>query len=45
MFKEKNAVINKNQDNKAHSLADFIVFHFKDVDSENDNNVEKTENE
>ena len=41
MFKEESAVINENQDDKAHFLANLIIFYFKDIDSENDSNVEK----
>ena len=43
MSEEESVVINENQDNKAHFLADFIIFHFKNIDSENDSNVEKIE--
>ena len=44
MFKKKSAVINENQNNKTHFLADFIVFYFKNVDFKNDNDVERIEN-
>ena len=43
MSEEESAVISENQNNKAHSLTDFIIFYFKDIDSENDSNVKKTE--
>ena len=45
MFEKKNAIINENQDDKAHFLTDLIVLHFKNVDSEDDSDVERTENE
>ena len=45
MLEEESAVINENQDNRAHSLADLIILHFKDVGSENDSNIERTESE
>ena len=45
MFKKENAVINENQDDKAHFLADLIILYFKNVDSENDSDVEKIKNE
>ena len=41
MFKEESAVINENQDNKAHSLTNLIIFYFKNVDFEGDSNVKK----
>ena len=41
MSEEENAVINENQDNKAHSLTNFIVFYFKNVDFKNDNDIKK----
>ena len=44
MFEKKNAIINENQDDKAHFLTDFIVFYFKDIDFKNDNDIKKTEN-
>ena len=45
MFKEKNAIINENQDNKAHSLINLIISHFKNVNFEDDNDVKKIESE
>ena len=45
MFKEENAVINENQDDKAHLLASLIIFYFKNIDSESDSNVEKIKSE
>ena len=45
MPEEESAAINENQDDRAHSLANPIIFYFKDIDSEGDSNVERTENE
>ena len=45
MFKRKSAIINENQDDKAYFLINFIISYFKNVDFEDDSNVEKTENE
>ena len=44
MLKEKNAVINENQNNKTHSLTNLIILYFKDINFKNDSNVEKTKN-
>ena len=45
MPEEESAVINENQDDRAHSLTDFIISHFKNIDLKSDSNVEKTESE
>ena len=45
MFEEENAVINENQDDKAHFLTNLIIFYFKNIDFKDDSNVEKTESE
>ena len=43
MLKEKSVIINENQDNKTHFLTNFIIFYFKNVDFEDDNDVKRTE--
>ena len=44
MFKRENAIINENQNSKAHFLTNFIIFHFKNINSKNDSDIEKRQN-
>ena len=45
MLKRESVVINENQDDWAHFITDFIIFHFKNLDFESDSDVKETESE
>ena len=44
MFEKKSVIISENQDDKAYFLTNFIIFHSENINSEDDDNVEKIKN-
>ena len=45
LLERESAVINENQDDWAHFVTDFIIFHFKSLDFKSDSDVKEAESE